>query len=502
MRPNISNSRYVRKARKSRDRFSILPILGKRVRQLKPLQDTKSLENMLQRVEYRCRGFGRRHYNQLHTYMKAEGFPPLVRDHVSISFCKFKLLQTVFPSQRKDLIWIFKNFLTLSGQKILKDVSEAVLDTNDYTRALWYYRSIDKDPIILQKKERLLLYYFETDPSEWIPFLCFPQVIFEKRRMPLSEKPIRDLAADEFKPIFNRFIMELELQELFIPPSDILWKVGNQLYNDDGDVRKDYERPQSKWRCGFKYQYFLAQPLSPREVWLPDKFTKHNNLFWMIIGRQFLKKSPIYPPSDPIETWERIKGLLEEGCLRFDISGFGFQFPRKLLLYMAEVILELYPSDDMQNMTDDLTSILSEVKVEVGYSIVTPPRGIGLGYYEDLKTLVMLAILDRYDPISVYGDQGILRPFSFGAILALQDAEFLFEQDKVEYSSYDRNGGMKWAGVGMFPTVVKNPRVVSNPLVGSFFSREHWERKSALYSFYEDNKIFYKKNYKKNKNSL
>jgi len=202
-----------------------------------------------------------------------------------------------------------------------------------------------------------------------------------------------------------------------------------------------------------------------------------------------------------METWRNIKDRLEEGCMRFDISGFGFQFPRELLFVMAEVISELYPCDQIDICIKDLQYILDNVSVEYNYRVVKPPRGIGLGYYEDLKTLAMLAILQEHEPISVYGDQGILKPGSFMAIIDLQRFNFILRDDKVEYQSYDRNGGMKWAGSGFFPNGLKRVKDISNPLLGSFFSRFHWERKMNLVSLYNENPIFYKNNYKKIKNA-
>jgi len=427
--------------------------------------------------------------------MKLEKMNVSFITHVQQSFCKFKLLQMIFPNQKKDLIWIFKNLLTLEGQKLYSDTYDMMLDIN-YERCQWYVHQIDPLEVI-PVRDRLLKYFNNNDPQEWLPLRVFPPILFKKVRYDLSFLPLKEeYDLKEVRESFFKYIMGLNVKEIFIPPPDILYKVGNQLYNDSGVPKKDFEKATNH-RSGFLYQYFLAQPLSPREVWLPDKFIKHNNLFWMIIGRQLLKQSPVYPSSDITETWMRIRHLLEEGCLRFDISGFGFQFPRKLLSLMASVIEELYPTSHMISMAKDFDEILDSVKVEHRFEVHYPPRGIGLGYYEDIKTLVMLAILDKYNPISVYGDQGILRPFCYEAIMDLQKHDFILKDDKVEYQSYDTFGGMKWGGAGMFPHMLKRTKDYSNPLIGAMFSQFHWERKASLQSLYEEDKMFYYMNLKK-----
>jgi len=482
--------------KKSSKRQLKTSFLGKEIKTHSPLNDTYIVKEKLSKVQYLMRGFGKRHLNKLLTYMRNHGFTAGEIFHIELSFLKFKFLQMIFPTQRKNLVWIFKHCLTLEGQKEYDQVSDLYLSTG-YDGSLSYLQNKYSDRSELERRERLLFYCRDTETTEWLPISVFPPILFEKKRMHLAFREMQDIDQKECRDIFFEYILGLNLEKLFIPPSDILYKVGNQMYNDDGVSKKDFERP-THFRCGFKYQYFLAQPLYPREVWLPDKFIKHNNLFWMIVGRQLLKKSPAYPNSDPGILWEQVKGHLREMMLYFDISGFGLQFPRELLSLMASVIQELYPSDQMEISSSDFYSILDSVKVEVHHDVLYPPRGIGLGYYEDLKTLVMLAILDSYDPISLYGDQGIISRTGPGPILRLWNYNFIipFEQgsDKIQFRSHPR---IKWAGHGMSQTNLYLCRTRTNSLVGAFFTKFHWQRKAALASYCEDNYIFYKKNYKK-----
>jgi len=476
---------------KNLKKFPNMPIFKEDMDTFQPLPDTKLVETNLLKVSYFTRGFGRRHYIRLCQYMSEIGVDRLFFSHVRLSFCKFKFLQMIFPDQKKDLIWIFKNLLTLKGQKLYNEAFDTSLEIED---PRWYLNSICENDMEREANSRLDIYFSKREPSEWLPLTAFPSILFKKERMNLAFEKLNDIDLKKGRELFFKYIISLDLKELFIPPADILYKVGNQLYNDDGIVRQDWEKP-STFNSGFKYQYFLAQPLSPREVWLPDKNTKHNNLFWMTIGRQFLKKSPVYPSPDPVEVWNRIKSRLTSHILRFDISGFGFQYPRELLSCMASVIQELYPCDQMDTMASEFYTILDNVKVEKGLEVLFPPRGIGLGYYEDLKTLCMLAILDEYDPISVYGDQGLV-PYHNDVIASLCNYNFILDyRSKIEFQSND-DGRLKWAGSQMSSTQIRRAKDLTQPLLGNFFSQFHWERKANLHSFFEDNKIFYRYKYK------
>jgi len=280
-------------------------------------------------------------------------------------------------------------------------------------------------------------------------------------------------------------------------------KATSARYNDGGVVRRDYEKPQKSFESGFLYQKFCPRPLRPREVWLPDKSTKINNNFWMIIGRQLLTASKYYPDVDPMITWEKIKHRLKMFDW-FDLPGYGFQYPRELLLIVAEVITRFYSSPDMYEYLDIFKRILDSVKVTKEGTVLYPSRGIGLGYYEDLKTLGVLAILEgnSIDLISLYGDQGLVgagefdgkypRPRKFASkptvISALSDFGFIINPKRGSlYQS------VRWSGWSMSATALQRPKQLLEPLVSSFLSEFHWERKNILRSFAKDHEYVYRK---------
>jgi hypothetical protein len=232
----------------------------------------------------------------------------------------------------------------------------------------------------------------------------------------------------------------------------------------------------------FLYQKVLSQPLTMREIWLPGKGIKANNTFWMVLSRQLLAKDKVYPDSDVVKTWERIRSFIDGALLRFDMSGFGFQFPREYLEICASVISELYPMSEVDEQFDILSAILKGITVTTDSGVVKPLRGIGLGYYEDLKTMTILSILKKYDPISVYGDQGLLKLIAYEAIFELQRFQFIVEDKKVEWVGSTECPTVKWAGATMSAVSLETSRRFSDNLLGAFFSRFHWERKLNLRS--------------------
>jgi hypothetical protein len=314
--------------------------------------------------------------------------------------------------------------------------------------------------------------------------------------MPLSFESFDKEKANlpKFRELVKKYLRDLNIKNLFIPPPEMILKVASSRYNDGGEVKRDFQRPEKSFESGFLYQSFNPKPLSTREVWLPDKSTKINNAFWMIIGRQILKSDPIYPDDDPKITHERIKHKLKYFIHIFDISGFGLQYPRELLAIVAEEIVRLFPNPDLFEARDIFKRILSSVKVEMpDGTFVYPPRGIGLGYYEDLKTIGMMALLKPHNPVSVYGDQGILGLDGEDALQDLKDAGFIIKEGK----SARHVGPVKWSGWIMTPLQCIKPRERWHGIVSLFQGEYHWERKQILRSYATTFEDFYKKNDRK-----
>lgn len=140
-----------------------------------------------------------------------------------------------------------------------------------------------------------------------------------------------------------------------------------------------------------------------------------------------------------------------------------------------------------------MKKIFSRVSLQLpSGKTVYPTRGIGLGYYEDLKTLGIAAILlpwkDRI--VSLYGDQGLvsLANANFklfkSVINEMRDYGFIIKDSKTD----TKTGVVKWSGWTMGDRRL-NERVgkrcrVSSSFLTIFDGEYHWERKNRVVGFY------------------
>jgi hypothetical protein len=425
---------------------------------------------------------------------RVQGLPLNVEHAFKVFWVSLKIIQIIEPSTRRLCYLLLRNSWNIDFQMFYKDAierfsqSKRFLNRSAFHRdEYWNYSSIQVDVI-----ECLWL----LDPELWIPVTVFPRISFEKEsKMELSLRPL-DLSSDDiesFRSIMYNFIKSLGIQGINMPPPELVLKVTSARYNDNGTVRRDFEMPTKSLHSGFLYQKFNPKPLQPREVWLPDKATKLNNQFWMIIGREVLKHIPYYPSSDPVETWEKIKHRLKAWHFGyFDFPGFGFQYPREYLVVIAEVITRLYSHPDMYECFNILQKLFQSPVVQMpDGTFKYPPRGIGLGYYEDLKTLGIMGLCHHYkiEPISLYGDQGLVDPGVERKLLDIFNKhQFIITKDRLDAKTV-----VKWSGWTMTSDFCRRPREFLEPLISSFKAQYHWERKNILKSFAESNPLLYDK---------
>jgi len=426
----------------------------------------------------KCRGLQKRNWTNVWRQLVYLKCPKDVIQVCYHSWVKFKFARMLRPRLSSTYVYIMKNCSTLIGQQIYDDCYEQFTEQPLETTRLFYERR-EKSPLYF----RLMDYFYSEDPDWILPLSVFPRIDFEKSKMHLSSVPYQfdeELYKVVYEKVFN-YVYSLDIKSLFIPRGDLLQKYSSQKYNDGGVVKFDYERPTNSFDSSFKYQRFLTQPLTPREVWLPGKAIKQNNAFMMNVHRQILRKEPVYPKDDMDHNHKVLAIALREGCWKFDISGFGFQFLRELLSAGNAAIRELYPCSEMEEQGEIMEQILKSVSVEMpNGEVVKPIRGIGLGYYEDLKTIIMLSILKEYYPISIYGDQGLIEKRGIEFAFALMDYSFIMNHEKIDEGASEgtiRFGGFVHNKDGYF-----KPRIYSDNIFGAFFSRHHWERKSTLYS--------------------
>jgi len=442
-----------------------------------PIENSNENKLLIEYAASHLRGFQYRNIRQLNKELKELGANSNFIKNLTLSFVKFKLVDSI-EHTRSYLLFLWKNYLPVSRQaRYLELIDFAAESLRVQRKMKSAFNGLD------DSDKRVMHYLIDTKPELWLPTTIFPLIDYEKEgKMSLAFEEFEPVKLSQFKRLAMKYLHKLSLKEMFVPPSDCLIKSGSTKYNDGGVVRRDSERPKLSADSMFLYQRFLTRPLVPREVWLPGKAVKLNNSFWMTICRQLLQKEVAYPDPDASVTWSKIKDRLKE-VYQFDISGFGFQYPREYLQILADIICSLYPSDSITEQTEILKRILNNVNVQMpNGEFVYPPRGIGLGYYEDLKTLGILCILDPYGPISVYGDQGLLNPTNGQmAVNILRTYGFIIK----EHKDYAKQSIVKWSGWSMSVDKLTKRSTFWDGIFGAFSGQEHWERKNSLRSFSE-----------------
>jgi len=405
-----------------------------------------------------------------------------------IAFYKFKVMAMLRPRYKMFYIYFWKNYLEHDSQLVFKRIKDLSRDL----RKSIFDELLDDNPEEFGDHKRLIEYLYDEEDDWILPTSCLPLIDVDKGyKMYLSLLPytITPSMTAEFRTLVSQYLDELKLEEVFMAPPDSLFKVGNQNCNDNGIVRKDRDHVSSI-DSDFLYQRFITQPLTPREVWLPSKLVKYNNNFWMSIGKQVLRKDPIYPKEDIRETYAYLQTQLQ-GLIRFDLSGFGFQIPRELILIVAQQLATRFPSDQMNEHLKTLDYIFNKVKVWLPNGFCEKPtRGIGLGYYEDLKTIVVQSILKPYGPLSVYGDQGLFGECRgddiFDSFDRLRHFGFIVEEDHLDQIECYEEVGLKWAGARMTRSELILQKGMAEPILGALFSSTHWERKNSLCSIFQE----------------
>lgn len=402
---------------------------------------------------------------------------------IKLTWIKLKLVVSSFH-ELKDYVWkVWKNCLVPEGQESYKEAMDEALTSRKVALG------VEDSSGPIPKQCDLLMVDFiwmlkSIDPRLWVPLTTFPlwDVVSEgKMHLAFVPEPSSE-KAEEVRKLVHSFLRKYAPKETFIPSDLALKKVGVQKYNDGGLVKRDSERPEISYSSGFLYQKFITKPLQTREVWLPGKAIKDNNAWWFVIIDGILRKVPYSALlKESIVIYNEIKSRLKSEHIMFDVSGYGIQFPRNFLSVALEEVADTYPELKMKAAYRIALEIFSKVEIQMDTGIFKyPPRGIGLGYYENLKTMIVMAIIDDCNPISVYGDQAILEysDASKLAIKRLEDLGFLFTKPEKKLYTTSR---LKWSGQIMSKRHgFHEPRTVWTNIFGAFGKMFHWERKAAL----------------------
>jgi len=251
-----------------------VPFLSRDIKE-NPIPETEKNQILLQIVKYTTRGFARRNWTHLESVLTRAGANIEFINTIKISWSKFKMFRSLDRRNKNNHVFIWKHFIDFKGQKSYESLFELSRDKTYDTLV----EELQLDELDTPETLRLLDYFYNSDKDMILPPPTFPLLFPEtESKMKYCDYRLKKINEKKVLEMITSYIVRLGIEKIFVPPPDILYKVGYQKYNDGGDVKYDIELP-TKIDSGFKYQKFLAQPMKPREVWLPGKAIKNNNIF-------------------------------------------------------------------------------------------------------------------------------------------------------------------------------------------------------------------------------
>jgi len=466
------------------------PILKQK--RVKNVPDTEVHREHARLAQRKFLGWSLRDGRKLKAVISTETQCKLCTQELMRCWCKLHVIAKCNPEMKRFLSYLFKHHLLHEEQVQYKWMCKYLIYYLSHSLSKEKGSLVDFYAGMSAKyksgfgkfySEPLLDLLEKVPPQNWVPYSAFPRWDFEEEskwwcsEFHISPNPQKQRS---FRECIRKFIYKYAPIGLFVPPISAAVKVGNKRYNDGGEVRFDRERPAISYTSGFLRQIFITQPMQKREVWLPDKNVKTISTWWFNIVRQVLDKVPYYPGNRDLEdVHEQLMARVKQHMATWDITGFGIQYRRDFLEIIMEVLCEAFPSSSLDEMTRKSQDIFAKIVVETDPGFFRyPVRGIGLGYFENLKTLGVCAIVDDLDPVSVWGDEGMIETSLEKELhKRLEFFDFLDNKSKIEhFGSAPYWAGSIHIGGGQYVTPFESYSI----LCGGLDLGTHFERKQTL----------------------
>jgi len=349
-------------------------------------------------------------YNQLFRYKKR------LKEDLHCTNCANHLLRlaaylkwhvAILPSTEKMCKYLFHH-CDLKGQDEYELYPEIRAKIFDYKEAkLPIPDELEQNPIyqieIISKDRNGNKMRTRDLPS----LNAFPDYDLEKEsKMWLTQLEPPSLEKKELiKELIRKLIRKYGPNSINNPPTESVMKLGNNLYSDNHVPKTDYEMPEFTWTSSWTYQKFKTDSRTEREVWLPPKGYKLVSSWWHFFTEPLMKKIPFTVSNETITDVRKSLHKRFKPCKKIDLKGFGLQFPREYIAAAMETLSEEYPCEETQDYTRSTLSIFEKMSIKMGdLKYITPKRGVGLGYFSNLMTLVVASILQDSNVIYMFND--------------------------------------------------------------------------------------------------
>jgi hypothetical protein len=433
--------------------------------------------------------YGKRHlgwqYRSIRKYYKIldEELPCDICKESLKQVCNYLKLHTaIYPGTNVLCTDIMNNYLTREGQELYA--------ARDLQHAKRYdYDLCQKEGVDYGGERATHPLFRHTVISRNYPALnCFPLFEIEKEsKMFLTDlDPPEQGIVEEFRYLFRNFLEKYKRARLPIPSGEVAYKQGSNLYRDRDTTRVDDERPN--YPSGpFLYQSFLTGPLTKREVWLPNKSYKSNSSWWHFFTEPIVEKVPFIVGNEDGKAVRNSLHARWKPCTSIDLKGFGMQFPREYLICAAEEVVRLYPSPESEEELR-IMKLVTNFQIEMpDGTFKTTKRGVGLGYYANLMTLCIGAIVGKYHIPKMFSDD----------MLVSSDQYEQARNDLIHFNFVinEEKSGERWRKCAYFAGQIMAAKGVirfseaQSGIAAAMTKRFHFERKQSLRSIHVSDNI-------------
>jgi hypothetical protein len=294
-----------------------------------------------------------------------------------------------------------------------------------------------------------------------------------------QETPPTAEQISRIRQLIRTLLVRYGPKDISIPSSEAVKSIGPNLYSDGHVIKSDFEKPEFTWTSSWDLQRFKTDPRTEREVWLPPKGYKMVSSWWHFFTQPIVEKVPWLIGNETITDVRKDVSRRMKPCRKIDLKGFGLQFPHQYLDAIMEELEQLYPCEETREYRRSTKAMLSKMSIRIKEGeFLKPIRGVGLGYFSNLMSLVVAAVLQSCDIIKMFNDDILCPEEKFQeACNLLTSLGFILNEKKT---------GGRWikcayfAGVCMARAGSLRFYEAQGECAAIFCKRYHYERKAIL----------------------
>lgn len=410
-------------------------------------------------------------------------FPVEVYRGVLISICALKWHTVVYKQTHKACMYIIKNLFNVEGLELYE---QYIVD-----RARIMDRFYAKDPSFAALRSNCKMWQIERSCNDsvtgkpmfgdfWPSIKCLPLIDYEKESkvyLGFLENPC-DRVVSNFRIKAEKFLKDNCPKEL--PQIDIkgCYSLDQSWYSDDGVKRKNCEEPQNSWNGAFIYESFWTTPTNKREIWVPSKEYKIYSLYWHLFSEPILRSIPEIAGNDSARDIHLSTVKRMTPCKKIDLKGFGLQFPREYVKIIIDILHKMYPYLNNKIAYDASIRLMDDIRIIKGKEMLTPNRGIGLGYFANIMTLAVRIALEDCYIVKMFSDDILVKESDYHkARTLLTNYGFVINEKKSGelYKTAPLIANMQCTKFG-----ISHSYEVNGTLAGCFLNKHHHTRKQIF----------------------